>query len=401
MDKYFIDYIAGFTCSREKIYFITPYIYAIQEYDCRYKKADILVDFPKEVQKNGAFERIIICGNKIYLFPCLADNIYYFDLENKSYHRFVIPQSILECMPKRKNLEVIEYKTNIYCVCRCPNMVMCIDVKTDDFKIYSMPLEMIEERISMEGYHFSLCSLDNRLLYTFADDIIIEFSTDRKEFKVNYLDAEKSEISQNNCDVILGLCADKNGNLWMYNFEGEVFKVIESMKIKINIPKNLTSRYNDGRHEQPGIDRIFIIDDDLCFALRSQCKILRYNVKTEHITLCSNNLAKWNESGRQVAFFNYAQVDKETIWLYNENDGAFYKWNYIKGFVERVEITLPITAFLGSQSAKDYLYCNIIMRKDLEGYIAYIKNTCEEKKQENDVNHGYKIYHDLNNNNYF
>lgn len=392
MGDYLVKSIRGLTYDNKKIYLISSDIYAVLEYDCSCKKIKILADFPEEIQMVGAFERILKCGNKIYLFPCLAEDIYYYDLEKRVYHKSGILESVVTGMAERKHLEVIEYKGYIYCVCRLPNIVICIDPAVDSYQIYSMSLEMLKGKNSMGGFPFTLCVNENKLIYPYADSIIIEFLIDEAIFRVIDLEEKVLEPHQGIYDIILGLCVDGNNNYWMYNLKGNIFKVIDDKKIKMNIPEEFTHMYYDGFEERPGINRMFAVKDDLCFSLRSACKILKYKAITGDVMVCENNLAEWNEKGRQAAFSYYAQIDEETFWEFNENDGAIYQWNHSKGFVDKAEIRISFEELLESKFADDYW---MLSNDDIENYLLYVKHNFGRNKQDTRVGCGEKIYREL------
>lgn len=392
MGDYLVKSIFGLTYDKNKIYLISSHIYAVLEYDCLSKKTKILADFPKELQLAGTFERILKCGNKIYLFPCLGEDIYYYDLEKRVYHKLGILESVLTDMVKRKYLEVIEYKGYIYCVCRRPNIVICIDPATDIYQIHHMPLGMLKEKNLVGESPFSLCVNENKIIYPYADNVIIEYFTDEAIFRVINLDEKVLEPHQGIYGLILGLCVDNNNNYWIYNFKGDVFKVIDDKKVKMDIPEEYTCNYYDGYHEQPGINRMFTVNDELCFSLRSACKILKYKVITGDVELCENNLAEWNEKGVQVAFSYYTQIDEETFLEFNENDGIIYQWNHSKGFVDKIEIKLSFEELIKSKCADDYL---ILSKDDIENYLLYVKYNSGRNRQENHVKYGEKIYREL------
>lgn len=328
-------------------------------------------------------------GNKIYLFPCLARDIYYYDLEKKVYHKLGILESVITGMADRKHLEVIEYKGYIYCVCRRPNIIICIDPATNNYQIHFMPLGLLNERKSIGGVSFTLCVNENKLIYPYGDNIIIEYFIEEARFRAIYLEEKVLESHQGNHDIILGVCVDSNNNYWIHNLNGDVFQVIDDKKIKINISEEFTRSYYDGYNDQPGINRMFVVKDDLCFSLRSVCKIMKYKVITGDVILLENNFAKWNEKGRQVAFSYYAQINEETFLEFSENDGIIYQWNYNDGFVGKTEIRLPFEELLESKFADDYWMLN---NDDIEKYLLYVKHNYRRNKQKDYIGCGEKIY---------
>lgn len=395
MNMFSISVIMGLFYDDDRIYFISAYIYAVMVYDCHTKKVDILSDFPEEVQFVRAFEKIIKYDGKIYLFPCFAEDIYCYDLGKDEYYRLNILSTVLNRMNKRKRLSVLAHAGRIYCICRCPNMVICIDPKTDEFQIHMMPQELLREEETAGKPFFDGLIKGDHLIYPYMNNAIIEFSLEEKVFTVNYLDETLEEPSDNIYDIILGMCIDPNGVIWICDASGQVFQIVSNRRIKISVPDDFIERYNDGYRKRPGFHKILMIGNDLCFILRSACKIQKYNIDTQDSLWDNNDLAEWNSESSQVAFFHDAQIDDETFWLYNQNDNAVYKWNYKEGFTEKVELKISIDTLLGSRLDENRVL-NVIRREDdLNGYIQYIKCGYGNSMQEKHINCGEKIYYEL------
>lgn len=394
MNKFSIDTIDELIYDDDRIYFISSFIYAVMVYDCHTKKVDILCDFPREVQFIGAFERIIKYDRKIYLFPCFAEDIYCYNLDKDEYHRLNILSTVINRMVKRKVLSVLTYDGRIYCICRCPNMVICIDPKTDDFQIHMMPQELLRKEETVVKGLFDVLIKGNHLIYPYVNNAVIEFSLEEKVFTVNYLD-ESLEGPSANIHNILGMCIDANGVIWMCDLSSQVFQIVNNRRIKISVPDDYLGVYDDGYRKRSVIYKILMIGNDLCFILGSVCKILKYNIDTQDALWDNNDLAEWDSESRQIAFFLDAQIDDETFWLYNKNDDAVYKWNYKEGFTEKVELEISLDALFSSKFSENHVL-NIIKREDdLNGYIQYIKYGYGNSMQEKNINYGGKIYYEL------
>ena len=82
-----LDDIRGLVYEDEKLYMISTYAKGIVIYDFKTGKMETMGYFPQDVRAMAAFERMIKCGSKIYLFPCLEDRIYCYDLQTREYTR--------------------------------------------------------------------------------------------------------------------------------------------------------------------------------------------------------------------------------------------------------------------------------------------------------------------------
>lgn len=392
MTNYLLKWVNGLTCDGEKVYFITAYISAIMVYDCRNRNVEILGNFPKRAQLVVAFEKIIKYNRKIYLFPCYAEDIYCYNLDNDRYYELNILSLLIDRMDKRKILEVLEYNGKIYCICRHPNMIICIDPETDDFQIYMLPQDLLKEEKSLDKTFFSVAIKDDHLIFPYMDNAIIEFSLEQKIYEVTYLNETFNDPNDNMHNDISTICVDNQGVIWMCDVRGQVFKVVNNKKIKINMPDDFIRIYNDGYHEHTGINRMFMVGNDLCFIVYSACKILKYSIDTQKFLWCDNDLSEWSDKGSQVVFL-YTQIDSETYWIYSRSDEAIYKWHHENGFIEKAELVVSIDTLINSKLERTSLLDIFEKETDLSGYILYIQ--CAYENSIENMKCGEKIYYDL------
>lgn len=389
MEEYFIDEMSGFTYDNEIIYFMPVYMSALLSYDCNNKEVRILAHYPEEVQMEGAFEKIVKYDNKVFLFPRFAKDIYYFDLEIRQFQKMNILHDIVNEMPRRKVFDVIIHEEKIYGVCRCPSMIICIDPKTDETQICRIPLKKLGICKEVENVFFSVSIKENEILIPYADNSVIQFDVKRKKFEIVWFNNHANDDPNK---YIMGICADSRGLYWIYNASGELFKIIKKVKTEIDMPKDFVGIYNDGLHDQPGINNMFLHDDELCFFLRAEHRALKYNIYTGDFIWQVNNLAKWDNMSRKIASFYFTQVDKDTYWINNKNDNAIYKWNIHQGFIERTRIKIPFDTFIRDQIGKQYL-CRLIARENnLNSFIELLGYESDEEKQKKSINYGEKIH---------
>lgn len=389
MNYCLVKNIYGLTYDHEKIYFVTNVILAILYFDCSDGKVKILSEFPKEVETVCAFEKIVKYGDKIYLFPCLEDYAYCYDLKKEEYQKLDIFGSAIDKIPERKVLETLIYNKKIYCICRCPDMVICIDTETDAIQVYMLSAKLPQrKRTELVS---SVIIKDDRLIFPCVNDLLIEFDMNTNVFNIISLNEKMEDIDIN--DYIMDICMDSDGTLWLCSFKGQLYKVVDNRKIKVDLPENFIKNYDAGVFGiQRGIDRMFAVGDSVYFTLRSECKVLQYNVNNGDFLWINNTLSKWNDDGIRMAFINYTQVDNETFWFYNWNDYAAYRWDFQKGFTKKIEFRISIDELLKVQFAKEYLTKCDEAEVGLEYYISHVKAEKYKQKIKSNINLGKKIY---------
>ena len=102
MDEIRIKDIFGLTYDDGKMYIIPLYLPVVLVYDFLMKRTEKLCDYPKDKMDNvAAFEKIIKCGSKIYLFPCQEYDVYCYDMETGKYTKLLALDSIEKNLPPR------------------------------------------------------------------------------------------------------------------------------------------------------------------------------------------------------------------------------------------------------------------------------------------------------------
>lgn len=394
MNSYLMEDMTGFTYDNGKIYFVLAYMSAILSYDYSHETVEILANFPKEAQIIGAFEKVVKYGKKIYLFPCYAKDIYCYDLEEEKFYPLRGVTSIIDGMPKRKVFDVFIYNEKIYGVCRYSNMIICVNPQTDDFRVYKISEKTLLIDKKIENTLFSVFVKNGRVFIPYADSAVIEFDFDKEDFSVTFMNENKLIHPKDNEHYIMGICVDDRGIYWTYNACGELFKFSNNVKTKIDMPCDFVGNYDDGLRIQQTINNMLLCGDELCFFLRSEYSVLRYNILTGEFMWQKNELSHWKEKKRRIAYFGWAQPDKDkkAFWIYGKNDGAIYKWNCREGFVEKIYIKIAFKNLIRVEVGRKYLLHLFSEKDDLISFIRYFKCELSDDNQITTESCGRKIY---------
>lgn len=386
--------ITGFVYDDEKIYFVLAYMPALLFYDCCSGNVEVLVNFPEEAQMIGAFERIIKYDDKIYLFPCYAGDVYCFDLGKNKFYSLESLITVAEKMPQRKVFDAFIYNDKIYGVCRYSNIIVCVNPQTDNGLIYNVPLANLIISRKIENTLFSVFVKNDSVYIPYADSAVIEFNMDKEIFNVTFLDGDKSIHPEDREHYIMGICIDNVGKYWMYNACGELFKYFNNVKTEIDMPDDFCGSYDDGLHIQPAINNMFLNGSELYFFLRSEYSVLKYNILTENFIWQKNKLSHWKEKTRKIAYFGWAQPDKDknAFWIYGKNDGAIHKWNCSEGFAEKIYFKITFENLIRVEVGRKYLLHLFSEKDDLISFIRYFKCELSDEKPIKTENCGRKIY---------
>lgn len=394
MKEFTIKNISGLSYDKEIIYFVSPYINALLAYNCRSEEVLVMAEFPKKLQMVGAFEKILKCDNKIFLFPCFADDIYYYDIEKGQYYNLNVA-SIVNDFPKRKVFEVVYFEGIVYCVCRIPHMVFCIDPKSCIVREFLAPSKMVlrGKKNEVEDRFFSLCVKERTIFYPYLDNFVVAFDIDSKLFAISNLSEDKVEMQKDVDNNIYQLVCGNFDDWWICNYKGEVFKVKDNKKIKITMPDDFIETFFDGRNIQPGINNMFFVNDTLCIMLRAEYRVLKYNVILEEFTWEGNNIIQNNVRGEQVIFLRTAQISRDTVLEYCRADGAVYIWNYYKGFIKKIEFNISMGKMAHNNVLKEYYIDYAASTSDLESLISFVREIDEDKIFECSNECGRRIYY--------
>lgn len=396
MDEYIIEDINGLVYDQEKIYMISPYIPIVMLYDFREKKVGKLCDHPHDVSEKGAFERMLKYGSKLYLFPCRTDAIYYYDLQKQAYIRLLSLESIKENIPNRKFFEIVIYNELIYAVCRTPNLVICINPVNDDVQVWKLNQEiLISDRIVLAN--FTVCIYDDKILYPYSSDMIIEFSICDKNFKVIQMTREEEDYEEK-YRCLIGMGMNDLGKQWVYDWYGNVYEIIDKKMIKIEMPSGFEGIYNDGAYEEASkINGILPNGNRLYFVLNSDYRILVYDIHSKSFSWINNTFTAWKEMKRKLAYTAYTQMDENLFLFYEYNDGNIYVLNLNEGFCDKLELRISTNDITDDDYLREYWKKNIFIRDDLKSYMQLIWKDNDARTEKKEGLFGEKIYSALMN----
>jgi len=396
MTEFQLKDINGFTYNQGKIYMISPYISAIMEYDFSLKKVSKICSYPKDVCEESAFERMITYDSRIYLFPCCTDSIYCYNTQTHEYTKLLELSKVARNIPKRKYIEVLEYKDFIYAVCCYPNMIIRINPVDNDIQIWKLNNE-ISKSESIINHQISACIYNDKLIYLYSSNIEIQFCISEKSFQVKHLEKRRDNWKEEKYGYILGMAINKEGKQWAYNWNGDVYEIRNDKMLKIDLPSELEGVYDDDLYdEQAKISRILFKNDKLYIVLHCDYRILVYDINASNYYWIRNTyITAWKSESRKIAYDVYAQMDMSTFLFYNCNDGKIYVFDVDKGFINKIKLNIPTDDILDDECFHKYME-SVFMRTDnLNIYMQYINKNCISKSIENECHSGREIFREM------
>lgn len=365
--------IVDFDYEDGQIYFIasnTPFIW---QYNCIKGNIMILTEFPSNINVAGAFARLIKVKQKIYCIPCFADNIYCYDLVTNQFYSLNIPDELFCKMPKRKIIEPFIVNGNLYCICRSPHYIYEINIENDAYDIYKV------QGTQSEHNFFSIKCYNGVIEYPHLNNQIISFDTRNKSFYFRTL--YESDIK--NCPEeknIFNFEYDSIGGIWWCDFNGDVYRSTKSEMHQVKMPDEFYGKYQDviGR-ERPGINGIELINENICFILASDYKILQYDLFKSQFTWSQN---PDNECFRnKEIYFHYNKLSDKSLLLYSRDKKIFYIWNIEKGFLNQFVIKISADILARNRFFDSYISIKSESNDiNLQFYLEFVK--CFEDRKE-------------------
>lgn len=396
MDEIKIKDVFGLTYDNGKMYIISLYMPVIMVYDFLTKKTEKLCDYPRDMMDNtAAFEKVIKCDSKLYLFPCLAYEVYCYDILTGKFTKLLSLDSIGEDLPQRVCFHVLKYEKYVFAVCNNPHFIMRINSLNDDIQVWKPDYKRYAYNHAV-NYPFSVCIRDDMLIYPYSSSLIIEFCIKDESFHFVNLVGADNDYPKKEYGYLQGLVMNNAGRTWVNNWYGELFEIVDNEMRKIEVPSELAGVYNDGvSTEIPKIYKIIYKNDKLYLLLQSDFRILVYDISSKKFSWEDNISGTWNEQRRKLAYTVYSQMEENSFLLFHYNESAIYMWDVNRGFTDKIEVKI----LMDQMDGDDYLYkCwgnNLSKQDDLETYLSYIKNVNNNQTENKEESCGEKIYHEL------
>lgn len=393
MDGIRIKDIVGMTYDKGKMYITPTYIPVIVVYDFSTKKTEKLCDYPKEMMSQfSAFEKIIKCGSKIYLFPCMSDKIYCYDICTEKYKELLALDSIEKNLPKRKCFDVLKHEQYIYAVCINPNFVMRINPLNDDMQVWKPDYKAFDYDDTV-NYPFSACIYDDKLIYPYSLSLKIEFCMNDETFRFADLTGREKNYSKKEYGYLQEFVWDSAGKFWVSSWYGELFRIDDNEMKKIEMPLGLEGVYDDGvSKEVPRINKIILNSDKLYFVLQCDRRILGYDIVLNDFFWVEDSAPVWKEERRKLFYSAYSQMEEDSFLLFNYNEMKIYVWNIEKGFTDEIELYISLDAIVENDYLCECWEKNLVNQDDLETYLLYIKRLGNNKLEKKESNNGEAIY---------
>ncbi len=396
MDEIRIKDIFGLTYDDGKMYIIPLYLPVVLVYDFLMKRTEKLCDYPKDKMDNvAAFEKIIKCGSKIYLFPCQEYDVYCYDMETGKYTKLLALDSIEKNLPPRVCFCVVKSDKYVFAVCSNPHFIMRINCINDDIQVFR-PDDKKFVFDPAVNYLFSVDIHDGILIYPYCASKIVEFSISDESFHFVELVETDYHYPKKEYGYLLELVVNNAGKTWVSNWYGELFEIAGNQMRKIEVPSEVSGVYDDGvSMEIPRIYKLLFNNDKLYFILQSDSRILVYDIRSNTFSWKDTISGTWNEERRKLAYTVYSQMKENSFLLFHYNEGKIYIWDADQGVADKIEVKVGMDEIVGD----DYLYeCwgkNLSKMDNLETYLSYVKYMKSNKIENKEDSCGEKIYHTL------
>ncbi len=390
-----LDDIRGLVYEDEKLYMISTYAKGIVIYDFKTGKMETMGYFPQDVRAMAAFERMIKCGSKIYLFPCLEDRIYCYDLQTREYTRLFTLHDLGVRVPGRIFFDVLEYEGFVYAVCRFPAVVIRIDPQTDAITAWQIKTDMAVDTDRLQQV-FSVCVHDRKLIYPYAGNTEIAFSIDDYSYRIRHLAADGAGNGEAECRGLYGMAVNSRGERWGYNLYGDLYRIIGDKMTAVEMPEPFSGVYHDGEYDgQPAIGSSIFVNDKLYFLMGSCHKILMYDTCANTFTWHACASDTWNHNRRKIAFNISIRRDDSSFLLYSYHDETFYVWDTEKGFTGKTELMLPFDRIMDDEPLQEYALYRFLHCDNLNAYLSYIRYVRHNETETEKKSCGTEIYHQI------
>lgn len=390
MDSVIVNKIIDYFYKDGKIYYITSDFYGIMTYDTKTGKNSILVSYPESICMDMAFDQMLFVNNKIYLIPCFAKEIYYYDMELNQIDYLRALSSDMSKMPKRKYIRGIIYHNMVYCVSRSPHIIVMIDSRNNNIDMVSL------HGLESEDLIFYIDIYDEKLVYPYFDNIIIVFDLKTKSInKINLKMEEKGFITADGDNIIEFVKFDYLGNIWLYNGKGELFCYYYNGDcVKIETPRDFSGQFYDGRNYRTRINGIYILERRLIFTSAAGYSVLIYDMERKVFSEDNRKQIRMADA-RPNQIIRSRKMDSDKLLLHNYNESVFYVWNQKFGITNEYQLTVPDGEIVKNKLYKDYFrYRTEYHKQDLKNMLELLQ-IWENEERENMLRCGEKIYNEI------
>lgn len=345
------------------IYFIASTPRIIGEYNHQLGKMNVLLDFSQQMNVYKPFTKIVKYNYKIYCMPCYAENIYCYNLNSNQFYSLYISDSLFRQMPNRKIIEAIEANGYIYCVCRSPQIVIIIDPKTDKYEL------CYNNDVPQEHEFFSIEVTSDCIIYPLFHNSIVRFDMMKHIFCIEKLfDAEMSDSG----DYIFQIIYDDVGFVWIRNHKGEVYRKKNRESERIELSQHYIKNSKNKNHNIQYMISEMLYREGCIYLILSDVsgyRILKRAISSQQFEWIE--IGQHQQSERKEIRFDTCKIVGDIVYIYRVDENMFYMWDFLKGFMNEFDITLPgdIAADL-RLGFPDSECVNI----DLKFYIDYVQN---------------------------
>lgn len=336
------------------LWIITSTLNSLFKYDFAKNELELEAVFIKAMWADfDPFFKIVKIRNEIYFIPRMAKNFFYYNLDEKKFYELAVS---FEGFQDSKNISVIEYKDIIYCLNRCPDVLIKINSHNKDIKILDFELYRFQD-VNVERKIYSLykepCIYKEKIIWPSYNNILVIFDVKSESFSLKYVDSINFKkagrwskvFGEDINDFVIRIKAFDNVLLFI-TIEGRIYCYVAKrfLEIRDEIFDNYM-HYNDVDGIMcPIIFDVMQLDDELLIIPSYKNRCVKFAIDTmECEGVLQEYLNKWNGNRRSYSFCK--EINKHVFLLFSYYENYFYILDVMKDVVYRESIEFSYAKF--------------------------------------------------------
>lgn len=369
------------------MWIITSTLNCLFKYSFLRHALELTAVFPEIMRTDfEPFTKIVKKENEIYFIPRMANDIFYYNINDRSFHELCVPFNNFQTS---KNIGVVTYGDKIYCVNRFPDAVIKIDTITKNTEIFNAninqsPNKDIESKIYRK--YIDPCLFQNKIIWPNYNNILTIFDIENESFSLEILEGMPHERIERLRDIfeekiedfIVGIRAFE-GKLWLCTHEGKICQYNDGLiKIEDKIVDSYAHYEDDFRSRI--IYDIVPLKDELWFIPAYKNRCIKYNSNTKQFEEALDNYVE-NWEGYRRSYSLCKVINNRVILLYSYYENCFYILDTENDSVCKKTIELPYAKF----ASEDYNFEQMVFKDKIYSFdnLEFLFNKeCQQNEKE-------------------
>lgn len=352
---------------KECIWIITNNLNSLLRYDFCRQELEVVAVYPEMVWDIwNPFSRIIKLENEIYFLPGMAKDIFCLDLTEKTFYGLGISLDIFEI---EKKMDAVIYKRNIYCVNRCPDIVIKINSVSKKVELFSVGKnQCVNEEMERNvfGLYKEPCLWHGKIFWPNYNNILTIFDIEKERFTTEILEGISNEKAERMKGSFIGYIGDwivgvrvYEDTLWLFSFEGKIYQYRNEIhKVEEKLFDSYI-HYSDGdRIREYTIYDIVLSEGELWFIPSYKNKCITYSGYTEQYEEVLDSYVQ-NWEGYRRGYTLCKEIGGE-VWLYNYFEKCFYILDLKKNFVYKRQLEISYSKLM----KENYLFKCMMLKSN-------------------------------------